>query len=558
MDSRIRVAAVALLSLAVIAAGAYVFLYSSSPKRSPSRWQSEGPKLLAGIDLVGASGSQQPSMANFTQLTQQFSDVRAQLFIYSPMPDSLAQGGGHNLSTANQTDNPYEVQLYNGTSNQTGVFTGYLSDEFYSIVSQWESVLSSNNMSVTTGVSLEMYAVLQYVSASQLLVYQFYNNIPFDPFNSSLQHPVAYLLSGFNIPLYFDLGRQPLFAYPLNSSAAAYAATGNGQIGGNCNNCKDTSSVIYTNISNTVLPLVVNNLTTVSENSLMTISTYQIGGKLSLSFNSNSGSAKLESEIVGYPTMSERPSWQSAISDTTGFGGSTSTVPTTGHNVSVLGIPAKIQVVRTKFYYVTCCAGTYCELTGTSYSTSISVVDSPTYNATVEFMTQISSSPFWGDVLGSMGFLPIGTDTVLASQAPPPSVNMTDSVSAYTNAASAEAQAVTAAGTFIGVVGQAMAIATAASALPVVGTVADAVNDVNVALAAAGLSLAILTAFTSICFSANIGLSTTLLGFTNMAYTGSGNTLYVHELESSTNTSLTLADGTYTMNTPSLFFDVSP
>ncbi len=558
MDSRIRVAVVALLSLAVIAAGAYVFLYSSSLKRSPSLWQSEGPRLLAGVDLVGASGSQPPSVvANFTQLTQQFSDVRAQLFIYSPMPDSLARGGGHNLSAANQTDNPYEVQLYNGTSNQTGVFTGYLSDGFYSIVSQWESVLSSNNMSVTTGVSLEMYAVLQYVSASQLLVYQFYNNIPFDPFNSSLQHPVDYLLSGFNIPLYFDLGRQPLFAYQLNSSAAAYAATGNGQIGGNCNNCKDTSSVIYTNISNTILPLVVNNLTTVSENSLMIISTYQIGGKLSLSFNSNSGSAKLVSEIVGYPTMSERPSWQSAISDTTGFGGSTSTEPTTGHNISVLGIPAKIQVVRTKFYYVTCYSGTYCELTGTSYSTSVSVVDSPTYIATVEYMTQISSSPFWGDVLGSMGFLPIGTDTVLANQ-PPPSVNMTDSVSAYTNAASAEAQAVTAAGTFIGVVGLAMAIATAASALPVVGTVADAVNEVNVALAAAGLSLAILAAFTSICFSASIGLSTTLLWFTNMAYTGSGNTLYVHELESSTNTSLILPGGTYTMNTPSLFFDVSP
>ncbi len=557
MDSRIRVAVVALLSLAVIAAGAYVFLYSSSLKRSPSLWQSEGPRLLAGVDLVGASGSQPPSVANFTQLTQQFSDVRAQLFIYSPMPDSLARGGGHNLSAANQTDNPYEVQLYNGTSNQTGVFTGYLSDGFYSIVSQWESVLSSNNMSVTTGVSLEMYAVLQYVSASQLLVYQFYNNIPFDPFNSSLQHPVDYLLSGFNIPLYFDLGRQPLFAYQLNSSAAAYAATGNGQIGGNCNNCKDTSSVIYTNISNTILPLVVNNLTTVSENSLMIISTYQNGGKLSLSFNSNSGSAKLETEIVGYPTMSERPSWQSAISDTTGFGGSTSTEPTTGHNISVLGIPAKIQVVRTKFYYVTCYSGTYCELTGTSYSTSVSVVDSPTYIATVEYMTQISSSPFWGDVLGSMGFLPIGTDTVLANQ-PPPSVNMTDSVSAYTNAASAEAQAVTAAGTFIGVVGLAMAIATAASALPVVGTVADAVNEVNVALAAAGLSLAILAAFTSICFSASIGLSTTLLWFTNMAYTGSGNTLYVHELESSTNTSLILPGGTYTMNTPSLFFDVSP
>lgn len=557
MDSRIRVIAVVMLSLAVIAAGAYVFLYSSSPKRSPSQWQSEGPRLLAGIDLVGASGSQQPSMANFTQLTQQFSDVRAQLFIYSPMPDSLAQGGGHNLSTANQTDNPYEVQLYNGTSNQTGVFTGYLSDNFYSIVSQWKSVLNSDNMSVSTTVSLEMYAVLQYISASSLLVYQFYNNMPFDPFNSSLQHPVNYQLSVFNVPLYFDLGRQPLFVYQLNGSAAAYAATGNGQIAGNYDNCKDFSSVIYTNTSNTLLPLVINNLTTVSENSQMIISTYQVGGRLSLSFNSNSGSAKLETEIVGNPTMSEYPSWQSAIGDATGFEGSTITEPTTGHNICVLGIPVQIDVVRTKFSYFTSYSGTDCEPTGMSYSTSVSVVDSPTYNATAEFMGQISNSTFWGDVLGSMGFLPIGTGNLLANHASVP-VNMSDSVSAYANAASSEAQAVTAAGTFIGVTGMAMAIATAAGVLPIVGTAADAVNDVNAALAAAGLSLAILTAFTSICFSANIGLSTTLLEFTNMAYTGSGNTLYVHELESSTDTSLTLPGGTYTMSTPSLFFNISP
>lgn len=553
------------LVVAIVTAGATFVLLTDVPAthsgRSDTLWKSEGPSLLAHVHISGTAPPQTSGLNTFLELTQQFSDVKSQLFLYSPIPNSLNHNGAVNLSSMNQSSNPYQVLLYNDTSNETGVFTGYLSNSFYQIVNEWKAVLIRNNMSITTSVSLEMYAVLQFVSGTQLMVYQFYNNVPFDPFNSSLQQPVNYQLSSFNIPLYFDLGRAPTVQYHLNSSATASTAQSHRQIGGNCNDCKDSSTVVYDNTSNAILPLIVDNLTNSNENSQMIISNYVIGYDLNLNFNSNSGTS-VTNGVVGSPVMSSQPSWGATINDITKFGGAAPTDPTAAHNISAVGIPATLHVVRTKFFYVTCYAGTNCELTGTSYSTSVAIVDSPTYNATAEYLTNMKNSPFWGDILGSMGFSP-GQNTSATPITPGTSnvyVNVTHSVnSAYSNAASALQTAVGAAATFIGVVGLALALDTATSDIPIVGTATDAINDVNVGLAAACLGLSILSSFTSICFSENLGINTTLLNFENLVYniTTNGTTLYVHELQSSYTTTLQLSSA-YSMNTPSLLFNVSP
>ncbi len=557
---RLLAALSVVVAVAVVVAGMAFFLHNNGSKRSTTMWKTEGPRVLAHVNLIGGASAFISSFNSFQQLTQQFNDVSAQMFVYSPMPDSLARSGATNLTAMNQTSNQYEVQLFNGTSNQTGVFSGYLSSQFYTIVKEWTSILSSSNMSRTTNVSLELDAVLQYVSGSQFTVYQFYNNIPFDPFDSALQQPVNYLVSDFNTSIYFDLSRPPMFTYPVNTSVSAQSvANGHRIIGGSCSGCTDTSTVVYTNTTASILPLLINNMTQ-GQNSGAIVSNYRINANLQLSFNSNSGTAKLENEIVGFPVMSEQPSWSAEIDGTAAFGGPTPQTQTNlqGYNISALGIPATIHVVRYKYYYFAC-YNQYCEFQGNSYRTSVSITDSPTYNATAEYMVNMKDSPFWGDVLGSMGFSPVGAPIKIPiNTAPPPSLNLTDSVSAYSNVASIEQHAVSAASTFIAYVGAGLAIAAAASALPLTGTAADAILAVNVALSGAALALALMSAFSSVSFSANIGLSTTLVGFANGAlpYT-SGTTLYAQELESSTTTTLTTSAGSNSANVPSIFFNIN-
>ena len=73
-------------------------------------------------------------------------------------------------------------------------------------------------------------------------------------------------------------------------------------------------------------------------------------------------------------------------------------------------------------------------------------------------------------------------------------------------------------------------------------------NDVNAALAAADLSLAILSAFESIGYSVGAKITNSLLPFINQPNPGTaGITLKANLYQSSASTSLTTDSGTYSM-----------
>ena len=563
--NRLRLYAIAASVVVVIAGAGYALqAYSNLKDRtSASVWSRSGPEFVVASRLLYATSNAHSAIAqlSYPNVAQTYKCVHTDVVILSVVPSSLSQSGSHNLSNVNQASNPYEVTLYQGVANSTGILKGYLSYEFYNITREWQSFLLNQSGARTYTVSLTMYATFQFeTGTSTLNVYQYYDNIPYDPFNSSFLHPEPYLISNFNLNLYFDLSQAPRFVLPVpaNSSSAEPASIGGGGGGGGCNskNCHDTTTVVYTNTSKSWLPFAVGNLTNTNENSEFIFGTATISGNLNLSFNSNSGSA-LGTSVVGAILASQNPSWQGQI-DTNAYGGQFSVQPVPANeNVSMIWIPVTLHTVRTKTMYFAC-DGSTCVYHGESYSTSVEISYVSSFTANTGFLVNLKNSPFWRDVLGAMGYSLIEQKTLTPGQ-DNIQVNMSAIATGYTSAASAEQQAVSAASVFVATVGLALAIDTGTSEIPLAGTAADAVNDVNVALAAAGLSLAILSAFESISYGVNARITTSVLQFTNVANAGTaGTTLTANLYQSSTPTSLTTGSGTYSANMPQFFINVVP
>ncbi len=550
-------------SVVIVVAGAGYALQTYSRVRERAIWTEEGPEFIATSHLLyvsnGTSGSPATAQLSYPAVTQSYKCVQTDIAIQSLVPSSLSRSGSYNLTDMNQVSNPYEVMLYQGVANSTGILKGYLSSEFYNITREWQSFLLNERGVHTYSVSLTLYATFQFETGNSTLnVYQYYDNIPYDPFNSSFLHPQPYIISNFNLNLYFDLSQTPRFVLPLpvNSSTSAAPASIGG--GGGCTpeNCHDTTTVVYTNTSKSWLPFVIGNLTNTNENSEFIFGTATISGNLNLSFNSNSGSA-LGTGVVGGILMSQNPSWHGQI-DTNAYGGEFSVQPIPANeNVSMIWIPVTLHTVRTKTMYYAC-DGSTCVYHGESYSTSVEISYVSSFNSSTTFLANLKNSPFWGDVLGAMGYSLIEQKTLTPGQNNV-QVNMSAIATGYTSAASAEQKAVNAASVFVATVGLAMAIDTATSEIPLAGTAADAVNDVNVALAAAGLSLSILSAFESISYGVNAKITTSVLLFTNVADSGTaGTTLTANMYQSPATTTLTTSSGTYSPNMPEFFINVVP
>ena len=164
-------------SVVIIAAGAGYALHVYG-QRSVSRPKSK-PAGYFGPRVVVNSGSPTDSIANNTTINVQ---------IFSAVPSAFAKTGlsFYSIAQDNQWNNSVNDELLNSTMLPGNASTGkfFLSTQFNSIAKEWMSLLSLDTG--TNYPSLTVEAVKTVVLNGSMLLYQYYNNIPFNPFSLSV------------------------------------------------------------------------------------------------------------------------------------------------------------------------------------------------------------------------------------------------------------------------------------------------------------------------------------------------------------------------------------
>ena len=456
--------------------------------------------------------------------------------IFSPVPTSLNSSHTFNLSDVNQTNNPYEVRLFQGNANAQGIVMGHLSDQFFTIVKEWKNYMQNN----TQQVSLMMYASLLYERNNSLYVYSYYNNIPFNPMSTEFLNSVPGVLSAFNLSISFDIAH-PSDVFPVNATA-----TPAGTIGpGSCRTQTDYTTT-YDKTINTEIPLMSATLGP-NSNSELNYGFTSFSGSLEMSFNSAS-----KNTLQSYAIMTSSPSWSGTDNSFAESSASMNAYPQSNENVSMIYIPSvTLHVVATEITYQYD-EVTYCKYVNGGTTTSITVtgVSNSNFDPYETFLSNVANSPYWYAIFGALAHTSDGQVSLSPGQTYS-QWSFTGAASGYTSAASAEQTAVNAVSVTMAGIGLGLAVATAAGVIPGASSAADAVDLVNEALAGASLDLAILSAFSSISYSTTLQMQYNTFNVGNAALGGtSGSNLNVNIFQASSQTQLDANGGVYYVNMP--------
>ena len=522
---------VAVLSFS-IPIGAYFVDHSSKSAEN-------GPQIEVRTQILNEKAS--PFISN-VDLGLNLSNVTVAIF--SPVPASLNSTDTYNLSAVNQTNNPYEVRLFQGNANAQGIVMGHLSSQFFTVVKEWRTYMQNN----TQQVSLMMYASLLYELNDSLYVYSYYNNIPFNPMATEFLHSSSGLLSAFNLSVSFDLAN-PSEIFPANATAIP-----DGTIGpGSCRTQTDYTTT-YDKTINTEIPLMSATLGP-SSNSELNYGFASFSGSLEMSFNSAS-----KNTLQSYAIMTSSPSWSGTDNSFAESSASSNAYPQSNENVSMIYIPSvSLHVVATEITYQYDEA-TYCKYVNGGTTTSITVtgVSNSQFDPYETFLSNVANSPYWYAIFGALAHTSDGQVSLSSGQTYS-QWSFTGAASGYTSAASAEQTAVNAVSVTMAGIGLGLAVATAAGVIPGASSAADAVDLVNEALAGASLDLAILSAFSSISYSTTLQMQYDTVNIGNQALGGtSGSSLNVNIFQASSQTQLDANGGVYYVNMPLTYIIGTP
>ena len=188
-------------SVVIIAAGAgyALHVYSrrsvSGPKPKPAGYF--GPRVVVN------SNSPTGIIDNNTTINVQ---------IFSAVPSAFAKTGlsFYSIARDNQWNNSVNDELLNATMLPGNASTGkfFLSTQFNSVAKEWMSLLSLDTG--TNYPSLTVEAVKTVVMNGSMLLYQYYNNIPFNPFSLSVVRANSTVLS--NSTLLASMGLESWFS----------------------------------------------------------------------------------------------------------------------------------------------------------------------------------------------------------------------------------------------------------------------------------------------------------------------------------------------------------
>jgi hypothetical protein len=493
---------------------------------------STGPEIQFNVKFISGSIPSVASQFN----SYNYSNVSAAVF--SPVPGSLNSSSSHNLSGFNQTSNPYEVRLFEGNANADGSVLGYLNANFFNVSRQWQKYASNG----TENVSLSLLASYSYAKNGSFYVYTYYNNIPYNPFSQFFSPGVGYQ---FNTSIYFNT-QEPSAVIPINSSNVVNMTQPYVRIGGGGNNCNTQYTTVYDKTMSAPMPLMSASLNLPSSSEL-NYGFDQFSGSLEFSFNSAS-----KNTLESYVQTSASPSWSGTDSSFSATAASMNAYPTSNENVSMIYMPGvSIHVVATDILYEYTDGSTCAYINGgTTTSISVTGVGSSDFDPNEIFMSNVANSQYWYAIFNALGMSKISSQTLSSGQTAS-NWQFSADAAGYTNAADAETSAVNAASVMVASLGVELAIGTAAGVIPGADSAIDAVALVNDALAGASLTLAIISAFSSISYSTSLQMSYNSMNIGNAALGGtSGSTLTVNTYQASTHSEIIVNGNVYDMNMP--------
>ncbi len=238
-----------------------------------------------------------------------------------------------NLSGINATTNPYTDLLFQGAPGISGIASGNLSAQFYSIDQSWLTQASP----LTQTVSLQLHAELNVVRNGTDEVYTYFDNLPYDP-----HAPPLVFTAKISFP------STPMFAVPATTPAAGAPLSPDGKTPPPCNVGYYWVQWNSTYISNGVLPLAIGNANQSPAGAELSYGISFAQSALQLSFTSDTAYTSYSS-LSGLQ-MSQNPSWSG--NDTTFQGAiETSTATSGGNSVTMIGLTG-VEMTVTNYRYV--------------------------------------------------------------------------------------------------------------------------------------------------------------------------------------------------------------
>ncbi len=550
MRWNLKIVTIIICAVAVLSFSIPVTLYSIFNHSLPPATQqigSHGPEILIHAGLTGV-GSAAYSASSSTPVN--LSNISVAVF--SPVPDSLSSTQGYNVTGLNQTNNSYEVRLFQGQTNSTGVLEGFLGSEFYNIVKEW----NSDKVNGTDAVSMMLYATYFYRAGNNIYSYYYYNNLPYDPLNPEYTDPGSKISQPFNISFSIDL-QGPVTVIPLNNTTVAAAGSkflpNTVIIPGPCPASVEYDTK-YSQTRTVPLPLMAGDLNLPSNSEFTFGFSSFTGNNLEMSFNSAT-----KNTMDNFAVMSSRYSWQGTDGSFSSLFGTSSANPSESKNLSMIYLPdVYLHVVATQIYYLYT-YGKNCRVVNGGISTSLTVtgVYNSNFNPKISFLSNIANSPYWYAIFDAMHHSSTGSKSLPANNTYS-SWDFTGSATGYNSAASAEQTLENAVSVTFGALGAALAIGIAAGLIPGADSADSAVNEVAASLASASLTLAVLSAFSSIEWSATLDMTYNAIGIGNLVYSGTGSTLNVEIFQSTIQTALSISGSTYSANMPLSYVIATP
>lgn len=166
----------AIIAAVVVVASSFTYFELNSLNTQGKEIQKIPLVLGPQIALNIYNGSRlDPSLGNNTTVTVQISSVMPSMFI--------EHSSGSDLMGLNPDNNSYDVTLLNTTLNNTTSVL-FISPLFMDIADMWKSLFSYAGKENIPSLSIESYKTVY--SNGILEVFKYYNNIPYDPYRSSL------------------------------------------------------------------------------------------------------------------------------------------------------------------------------------------------------------------------------------------------------------------------------------------------------------------------------------------------------------------------------------
>ena len=482
MQKRLKIL-IAVISVALVVIPVAMFEGFLITPPSPQNAEIEITANISGSPVYNAANT------GF-QNSEYFSNVS--MSVFSIVPDSMFSGMEVNLSSANQTNNSYQVLLFTGKANSNGEVSGHLNSVFYHIVNEWRQILKGRNVTV----SLQIVSSLTIRNSGYLYVYNYWNNIPFNPLNTSFSGAMI-SPAKLHSSLYFNLSSpSAVINMATNSVIQPDRLAGPGT-------CPTgtTYSTLYVNTTPTIMPLMGGILHTSAYNtsfgnSSVDYSTTQVSSSATFAFNSLTSQ-----QTKGFIAQSTQSSWEGSNTSLQVIGGPGSGLRLffPNDNMSLVYIPRTYIHTWEYTEYYTYTDGSNCAIimVGTFTDLSVSYIQNSEFSSMSSYFYQLKATPFWENVLNNI------SKSELSSVAIPPQYNLNSwdyaqSDTSYSNAADTLHTLEGLTGTIMAGIGLGLTIATVLSVVPVAGTAAEAVSDVNDALAVAGLVLAEVSALSSI------------------------------------------------------------